>query len=44
LEDRVVVTQEMLKAAVKYRAQDIVEYFTREKGCIPDVQTLKLLM
>ncbi|KAF8841245.1 hypothetical protein BDN67DRAFT_967441 [Paxillus ammoniavirescens] len=43
LEDRVVVTPEMLRAAVKYRAQDIVEYLTREKGCIPDMQTLLLM-
>ncbi|KAG6374314.1 hypothetical protein JVT61DRAFT_4337 [Boletus reticuloceps] len=43
LEDRVVVTPQMLKAAVKCRAQDIVEYLTREKGCIPDMQTLLLM-
>ncbi|KAN0093054.1 hypothetical protein V8E55_003838 [Tylopilus felleus] len=43
LEDRVDVTPEMLRAAVKCKAQDIVEYLTREKGCIPDMQTLLLL-
>ncbi|KAG6333500.1 hypothetical protein ID866_5589 [Astraeus odoratus] len=43
LEDRVLVTPEMLRAAVKCKAQDIVEYFTREKGCIPDMQTLLLM-
>ncbi|KAF8121806.1 hypothetical protein EV363DRAFT_1362423 [Boletus edulis] len=36
LEDRVVL-------AVKCRAQDIVEYLTTEKGCIPDMQTLLLM-
>lgn len=43
LEDRVEVTPEMLRAAVKCKAQDIVEYLTREKGCIPDMQTLLLM-
>lgn len=43
LEDRVEITPEMLRAAVKCKAQDIVEYLTREKGCIPDMQTLLLM-
>ncbi|KAF9234632.1 hypothetical protein BU15DRAFT_65554 [Melanogaster broomeanus] len=43
LEDRVAVNPKMLRAAVKCRAQDIVEYLTREKGCIPDMQTLLLM-
>ena len=43
LEDRVEVTPEMLRVAVKCKAQDIVEYLTREKGCIPDMQTLLLM-
>ncbi|KAH7928251.1 hypothetical protein BV22DRAFT_1192961 [Leucogyrophana mollusca] len=43
LEDRVSVTPEMLKTAVKSGARDIVEYFTREKGCVPDMQTLLML-
>ncbi|KAG9315072.1 hypothetical protein JVU11DRAFT_4184 [Chiua virens] len=43
LEDRVEVTPEMLRTAVKYKAQDIVEYLTREKGCVPDMQTLLLM-
>ena len=43
LEDRVAVTPEMLRIAVKCKAQDIVEYLTREKGCIPDMQTLLLM-
>ncbi|KAL4066734.1 hypothetical protein V8B97DRAFT_1948655 [Scleroderma yunnanense] len=43
LEDRLVVTPEMLRAAVKCKAQDIVEYFTKEKGCIPDMQTLLMM-
>ena len=43
LEDRLAVTPAMLRVAVKYKAQDIVEYFTREKGCIPDMQTLLMM-
>jgi len=43
LEDRVDVTPGMLRAAVKCKAQDIVEYLTKEKGCIPDMQTLLLM-
>ncbi|KAJ7158904.1 hypothetical protein C8R46DRAFT_404211 [Mycena filopes] len=44
LEDRMEVTAEMLKVAVRARARDIVEYFTQEKGCVPDIQTLHMLM
>lgn len=44
LEDRVEVTKEMLKAAVKAKARDIAEYFMQEKGCVPDIQTLQMLM
>lgn len=43
LEDRVEVTPDMLRAAVKWKAQDIIEYLTKEKGCIPDMQTLLLI-
>ncbi|KAF9066098.1 hypothetical protein BDP27DRAFT_1331202 [Rhodocollybia butyracea] len=43
LADRVEVTKEMLKFAVKCNAQDIVDYFTQEKGCVPDMQTLYLM-
>ncbi|KAH7884624.1 hypothetical protein F5I97DRAFT_1478915 [Phlebopus sp. FC_14] len=43
LEDRVAVTPEMLRTAVRCKAHDIVEYFTKEKGCIPDMQTLLLM-
>ncbi|OAX37623.1 hypothetical protein K503DRAFT_224743 [Rhizopogon vinicolor AM-OR11-026] len=43
LEDRAQVTPEMLKAAVKLNAWDIVEYFTKEKGCVPDMQTLLMM-
>ncbi|EPQ52876.1 hypothetical protein GLOTRDRAFT_140464 [Gloeophyllum trabeum ATCC 11539] len=42
LEDRMRTTPEMLKTAVKCDARDIVQYLT-EKGCVPDMQTLKLL-
>ncbi|KAJ7650408.1 hypothetical protein FB45DRAFT_731527, partial [Roridomyces roridus] len=44
LEDRMEVTPDLLKAAVKAKARDIVDYFTQEKGCVPDMQTLQMLM
>ncbi|KAJ6607391.1 hypothetical protein B0H10DRAFT_558324 [Mycena sp. CBHHK59/15] len=44
LEDRMEVTPEMLKAAVKCNARGIAEYFMQEKGCVPDIQTLHMLM
>jgi hypothetical protein len=33
----------MLKVAVKLDARDIVEYFMKEKGCVPDLQTLQMM-
>jgi hypothetical protein len=41
LEDRVVLDSSMLKIAVMSGAEDIVEYLYREKGVLPDMQTLK---
>jgi len=43
LEDRIPVTSEMLKMAVKCDARDIVKYLILEKGCIPDMQTLRIM-
>jgi hypothetical protein len=43
LEDRIQVTSEMLRLAVKCQAWDIVEYLTVEKECVPDMQTLRLM-
>ncbi|TRM65010.1 hypothetical protein BD626DRAFT_455121 [Schizophyllum amplum] len=43
MEDRMQVTKEMLRVAVKSDARDIVEYLTREKGCVPDMQTLMMM-
>ncbi|KAG6827978.1 hypothetical protein H0H92_009804 [Tricholoma furcatifolium] len=43
LEDRVVVNQSMLKAAVKCDARDIIDYLTWEKGCVPDMHTLHMM-
>jgi len=43
LEDRVQTTSEMLRVAVKCDARDIAEYLTLEKGCIPDMQTLRMM-
>jgi len=44
LEDRVVLDSKMLKVALKCDAMDIVEYLTQEKGVVPDIQTLKMMM
>lgn len=33
----------MLKMAVKCDARDIVEYFMKEKGCVPDMQTVLMM-
>jgi len=43
MEDRVRVGPEMLKVAVKVDAKDIVEYFMKEKGCVPDMQTVLMM-
>lgn len=43
LRDRVVVTNEMLRIAVKCDARDIVQYFREEKGLVPDLKTLRTL-
>jgi hypothetical protein len=43
MEDRISPTPAMLKLAVKCNAQDIVEYFTKEKGVVPDMQTLLMM-
>jgi hypothetical protein len=43
LEDRMQVNSSMLKAAVKCGAADIVHYLTKEKGCIPDIATLRMI-
>ncbi|KAG2148983.1 uncharacterized protein EDB93DRAFT_1336998 [Suillus bovinus] len=43
LEDRAQITPEMLKVAVKLNARDIIEYFMKEKGCVPDLQTLQMM-
>ncbi|PSR71385.1 hypothetical protein PHLCEN_2v12761 [Hermanssonia centrifuga] len=43
IEDRVSVNAAMLKAAVACDARDIAEYFMKEKSCIPDMETVKLL-
>ena len=37
------VDPNMLKIAVKLGARDIAEYFVKEKGCIPDLETITLL-
>ncbi|KAF9496824.1 hypothetical protein BDN71DRAFT_1445779 [Pleurotus eryngii] len=43
LEDRIQVTSEMLRAAVKSHAKEVIDWLIEEKGCVPDMQTLLLL-
>ncbi|KAJ2985161.1 hypothetical protein NUW54_g10242 [Trametes sanguinea] len=43
LGDRLSVTPDMLRAAVKSDAHDIAEYLMREKGCVPDMQTVLMM-
>ncbi|KAF9524835.1 hypothetical protein CPB83DRAFT_773186 [Crepidotus variabilis] len=43
LEDRVQLDSMLLKIAVSVGATDIVDYLYKEKGVVPDVQTLKNL-
>lgn len=43
LRDRVVVSSEMLRMAVRCDARDIVQYFREEKGLVPDLKTLRTL-
>lgn len=43
MEDRIDVNLSMLRLAAGYGARDIAEYFMKEKGCQPDIQTLRLL-
>ncbi|KAJ8521140.1 hypothetical protein ONZ45_g2141 [Pleurotus djamor] len=43
LEDRIEVTPEMLKVAVRCQAKEVVDYLTKEKGCVPDMQTLLMM-
>ncbi|KII96183.1 hypothetical protein PLICRDRAFT_49077 [Plicaturopsis crispa FD-325 SS-3] len=43
LGDRMEVNAEMLRAAVKWGATDIVHYLSVEKGCVPDMHTLRMM-
>lgn len=43
IEDRIKPDSEMLKAAVKAGATDIMKYLVTEKGCVPDMQTVLLI-
>ncbi|KAG6833373.1 hypothetical protein H0H87_007990 [Tephrocybe sp. NHM501043] len=42
-EDRVIANAAMLRAAVKCGAKDIIDYLSYEKGCVPDIPTLRLM-
>lgn len=43
LGDRLSATPDMLKAAIKCDARDIAEYLMREKGVVPDMQTVLMM-
>jgi hypothetical protein len=43
-DDRIEVSLDMLRAAVECGALDIVRYFCTEKGCVPDMKTLQMMM
>ncbi|KAJ2914498.1 hypothetical protein MD484_g5907, partial [Candolleomyces efflorescens] len=44
LEDRVKPDVKMLKEAVRCKARDITEYLYHEKGVVPDMTTLQMMM
>ncbi|KAF9513118.1 hypothetical protein BS47DRAFT_1296740, partial [Hydnum rufescens UP504] len=44
LEDRVIITPELVREAVKVDARDIVDYFVHVKGCSPTLRTLEQLV
>ncbi|KAJ3516536.1 hypothetical protein NLJ89_g1057 [Agrocybe chaxingu] len=44
MEDRVLLDSNVLKVAVMSDARDVIEYLYREKGVVPDVQTLKRII
>lgn len=44
LEDRVIITTELVGEAVKADARDIVDYFVHDKGCSPTLKTLEQLV
>ncbi|KAF5342681.1 hypothetical protein D9611_001779 [Ephemerocybe angulata] len=44
LEDRVKPDVKMLKVAMQCKARDITEYLHQEKGVVPDIQTLQMMM
>lgn len=44
LEDRVKPDAKMLKVAVQSKARDITEWLCHEKGVVPDMQTLQMMM
>lgn len=43
LGDRVKASTELLRVAVKCDAREIVDYFIKEKGLVPDMQTLRMM-
>lgn len=44
MEDRVMVTPMMLRTAVKHGAMDIASWMMSEKGCVPDIHTVNLMV
>lgn len=44
MEDRMKVTPALLQTAVRHDAMDIVDWMMRDKGCVPDMKTISLMM
>lgn len=44
MEDRMKVTPLLLQTAVRHGAMDIVDWMMKEKGCVPDMKTISLMM
>lgn len=44
MEDRMKVTPALLQTAVRHGAMDIVDWMMREKGCVPDMKTISMMM
>jgi hypothetical protein len=43
LGDRIQVSKEMLRAAQDSGAEELMDYFLSEKGCVPDIKTLGMM-
>lgn len=43
MEDRMKVTPVLLQTAVRQGAMDIVDWMMKEKGCVPDMKTIRMM-